>query len=110
MKFKPGDLVWVHVEPNSPCYQRKILGLGEYQGVVIRYAWEHPKWGTVWDVEIAGESGEWESDAAHMRPRRDDYQQHEGLGSMDKINQPLDLTERSLEWALEDFHDMVSPR
>jgi hypothetical protein len=39
----------------------------------------------------------WAAHELALRPRRDDYQQHEGLGSMDKINRPPDLNEAAIE-------------
>lgn len=102
MKFNPGDPVWV-------MFWRPDLSItGEKPGVVVSvaYAWcGRPHWQV--DMPFTGDARPgtiWTCDEKDMRPRRDDYQQHEGLGSMTKIRQPLDLT---LESALEHLENCL---
>lgn len=84
MKFSPGDPVWARQEKNMP-----TLPAGEHAGTVIA---RPLNWYSRYEVDLLYHKpkfswfGFLESE---LRPRRDDYQQHEGLGSMDKITEPL---------------------
>lgn len=97
MKFKSGDPVWVRSEgpPNDdpPKGEHAGVVLGEYDWP---FGWPH----TSYQVEV-GESTPWVCAEPCLRPRRDDYQQHEPRVSREdllhNIKQPLDLTEQSLE-------------
>ena len=72
MIFKPGDLVWAHLHGGREYPSGVIESIG---GCDI-----HP------DTEAYHITGEHEYLCGSMlRPRRDDYQQKEKLGSMDVI-------------------------
>jgi hypothetical protein len=75
---------------------------GEYAAVVIDEPvpyWVVP-WGTspIYALDAEG-YGCCAAREEYLRPRRDDYQQHEGLGSRDELVKPAtpDLTEESVE-------------
>lgn len=98
MKFSPGDPVWAYSDGSF-----RLAPQGEYPAIVKSYygyfectddTWQH-----FYLIEVPTVSTEraFEIDETSLRPRRDDYQQHEGLGSLDKITEPLDLNERELE-------------
>ena len=88
MKFKPGDLVWVR----SSGPPRDGLPVGEYPGQVSTI-YQGPLQSLVncpiYIVNVP-EKLPWVCAETVLRPRRDDYQQHESLGSMDKILEPWD--------------------
>jgi hypothetical protein len=92
VKFKPGDLVWIKVNSHSYAHVIRQVPVGEIAGVVEQLDPPEDYW-----CNMAGYSGSWCCDDKILRPRRDDYQQHEGLGSMDKINRPPDLNEAAIE-------------
>lgn len=101
-KFSPGDPVWLRAI-NIPGYQPNHIAPGEYSAVISPCTapyWVEP-YGVgpiyvldvqAFDLCIAREE--------FIRPRRDDYQQHEKLGSMNEVFTPK-LDERSLELACE---------
>lgn len=90
-KFSPGDPVWVRSigYVNPP---------GEYPGTILLsrflcYADEYRV-----EIPTTGPNNRgWIVEEAYLRSRRDDYQQHEGLGSMNRIIKAPDLTEASVE-------------
>ena len=91
-KFSPGDPVWARCDGVR-------FPLGEYAAVVIesspaaQFLTEFTK-KQFYTVDIQncppppGRFG-WTISEGFLRPRRDDYQQHEGLGSRDKLTNPL---------------------
>jgi hypothetical protein len=62
---------------------------GEITGAVVAFEYDDPKYGLIYCVSLLDWPGQWESDEKNLRPRRDDYQQYEGLGSRDKLTEPL---------------------
>lgn len=94
-KFKPGDPVWARV---IDC-NLDLIPIGEHAAIVsgedfprhirplgngLIYGVDIPPWGLCVIRE------------EFLRPRRDDYQQHEGLGARDQLNKPIfDPHERS---------------
>lgn len=83
MKFSPGDPVWVKSQGqqipagehagiiDGPC---KFKYPGYYRVDIPQFPSPHPSWGTLWSVR-----------EAHLRPRRDDYQQKEGRITREKL-------------------------
>lgn len=100
-KFSPGDPVWVR-EDGSGNY----LSPGEYPAIVIcRSNRLSSKGYPLYQIDLPSIKLPAWAAAAHtpenmMRPRRDDYQQQEKLGSMDEVFTPK-FDERSLELACE---------
>jgi hypothetical protein len=91
MKFKPGDLVWALVKPLSDAAWHGVPP-GEIPGVITG-VYTAPD--EAYSVDLPGyiapshfRAGWW-GFHYQFRPRRDDYQQHEGLGSMDEIRKLL---------------------
>lgn len=94
MKFNPGDPVWANSKGT-------VMPAGEHAGVVTEMVY-CPNYGedvtSVCIPAFPTESGLGRLFyTVNVRPRRDDYQQHEDLGSMDDITKPIDLTEASVE-------------
>lgn len=85
MKFKPGDPVWVRTrgipEATAGEYPAVILGVSTSRGL---------PWYRIDVITVRGRI--WIANERNLRPRRDDYQQHEGLGSRDDLLKPLDET------------------
>lgn len=83
MKFKAGDPVWVRV-----LIPHNGIAVGEYAAVVIGLG---PGRGSDYYVDVFGVpppwyGSYWEAREPYMRPRRDDYQQDEGLSSREEID------------------------
>lgn len=88
-KFKAGDPVWARSEgDNAPS--------GEYKGIILyqekgSLCFLHNRF--EYRVEIEGvpspETRPWLICECYLRPRRDDYQQHEPLGSRKDLDKPL---------------------
>jgi hypothetical protein len=114
VKFKPGDPVWAR----SNGYNFPV---GEYTAIVIRATGINCPNHSVpyYDIEIetvplpAG-FDHWVICERFLRPRRDDYQQHEPRVSQEdllkSIQKPVDLTEESLEEILEQLHEELAKR
>lgn len=101
-KFSPGDPVWAREDGSG-----NLLSPGEYPAVIICVLdWLSSDGHLYYQIELPTISlPEWSSWKAYtrenmLRPRRDDYQQHEQLDSMDEVFAPK-LDERSLELARE---------
>lgn len=99
-KFKPGDPVWARRSVEATCPSVRDIAPGEYAGIVVEtldifsvYGWP------VYKVDVLDfrRFGLADCDERFLRLRRDDYQQHEGLGSIDSLRQPGDATEKFLE-------------
>jgi hypothetical protein len=93
VKFNPNAAVWAKVIPISGAHRRAGIPCGEVPAVIKAFAYNDPKYDIIYDVALLDWPDAWEWDEKNLRPRRDDYQQHEGLGSMDKIGQPLTWAE-----------------
>jgi hypothetical protein len=79
-KFKAGDPVWVkHTDTRR-----------EYPAFIIKFLNDicpgHNAW--LYELSIEGFPGQWDSCEPWIRPRRDDYQQHEPLGSRADLTKP----------------------
>lgn len=92
--YKPGDPVWAR--PGTDQHGRRVLDR-EHPAIVleVRERSEFPfltdycdscKGRSLHLIDILPFYG---ICACRLRPRRDDYQQHEGLGSRDKLTNPL---------------------
>jgi hypothetical protein len=76
MKFNPGDPVWVKITERYQGHLTKSLPLGEIAGVVDGISSRrHISGYTLYDVTIP--QGKLWVVYYRLRPRRDDYQQHE---------------------------------
>lgn len=103
MKFSIGDPVWARSDG-------QVLTAGEYAGIVIDQ-YHLPNTYLV-DIPTAparkfcpAPRDEWPCHESTLRPRRDDYQQHEGLGRREDLTTPVapDLCEESLAEAIEEY-------
>ena len=120
MKFKIGDPVWVYTTGEIKLH----IYTGEYPAIItgicngLRKGTAPEKWKhlicthsslaegyllEVFEIPCPGGIG-WCANEHSLRPRRDDYQQHEPLGHRDQLNKPIELplkpTVASLEQAL----------
>lgn len=107
--FKPGDPVWV--KSLGPAMHDEIPA-GEHAGVVEKYcdAFMRIFFIPGYEVELCEHRPSHICAAEHrLRPRRDDYQQHEPLGSRSKLTEPKapDLTEQAVEELCEEY--LTSP-
>lgn len=94
MKFSPGDLVWIRTYAKM----EKRIPPGEHAAIVVRlyftgedgqyYLIDVPSF-PARQYEPSALTDMWVANERYLRPRRDDYQQHEGLGSRDKLIEPL---------------------
>lgn len=89
-KFKPGDPVWARAIPLPKSYfkpwQREIPP-GEYAGNIVTIDRISDAGFPVYHVSI--QLGLSECGESYLRPRRDDYQQHEGKGDRSLLDKPL---------------------
>lgn len=87
-KFKAGDPVWVRSEGDN-------AAAGEYKGEIIKTAEVPicPQGAFQYRVNIEGcpspTNKAWIACEHYLRPRRDDYQQHEPLGNRADLDKPL---------------------
>lgn len=99
-KYKSGDPVWARQtdEPSRlpGLITVSFLSMGEHPAVVIDYWKDGMYYIELLDVSmlpyhrlVTGEN--------YLRPRRDDYQQLEGLGSMNSIDQTTEIIDKVLE-------------
>jgi hypothetical protein len=99
-KFKAGDPVWAkHTETRR-----------EYPAFIIQFlnitCPGHDAW--LYELSIESFPGRWACCESWLRPRRDDYQQHEPLGSRADLDKParLNLSEKSLEEIVETLEEI----
>lgn len=94
MKYNPGDPVWAFSDGSR-------FPAGEYAGIVIGPTEGGEVLLADYRIDIPSlpppKGDGWLLCQNRLRPRRDDYQQHEPLGSMDKIDSTSDLNEAELE-------------
>lgn len=99
-KFSPGDPVW-------SLSHGRYRPAGEHPAVILRlisvdeFCYCECRTHSLEDCYVITETGLpglWCNHECRLRPRRDDYQQHEKRGSMDEVFTPK-LDERSLELA-----------
>jgi hypothetical protein len=100
MKFSPGDPVWAWTagwpEINLTCGEHAAVVICACHGSDECDHFFYP--GYLIDVPgvpCPAPNKIWCCNERQLRPRRDDYQQREGLGSMDKIYDKLSPEERS---------------
>lgn len=81
-RFKTGDPVWARS-------RGMYYPAGEYPAVLLRIDyWVGPQ--AVWIMDVFTMPGmEYTCGESQLRPRRDDYQQHEPLGRMTDTDKPL---------------------
>ena len=91
-RFSAGDPVWAQVPPNGR----------EVAAVVLSLVGLCPQGHVVYNLHC-DEFGEGEGCEPFIRPRRDDYQQHEPLGSRADLDKPAtpELNEAALEEIVE---------
>lgn len=96
MKYSPGDPVWAKHDSYTV----------ELAAVIIRFVKRCGADHDMYEVDSAKESIGYCCEP-YLRPRRDDYQQHEGLGSRDKLTEPVSdntLCEAELERICEEAY------
>ena len=95
MRFKAGDPVWAKVQSSSLpiCAANMGVPVGEHAAVIDACI---PKWGGCYIITILAypcpDPTGWMAYDQNLRPRRDDYQQHEGLSSREKIERLRSMT------------------
>jgi len=109
MKYKAGDPVWArrnNYRPGQP-------PPGEYPAIVIGL-WKETAKGPVYQLDSLGllvvpPRTVVTCRKDFLRPRRDDYQQREGLGSRDQLTNPLapSINEAELERICESITESV---
>jgi hypothetical protein len=92
MKFKVGDPVWAgSASPGSTATDLGVP-IKELPAVVLG-AYEINDRGQSYYINLIGyqppRAQGWTWRENNLRPRRDDYQQHEGLGARDQFTKPL---------------------
>lgn len=99
MKFSPGDPVWARSTGRNLKNQPPA---GEYAATVLEE--DSPDW---YRIEILSYLNPLTSDhvfwckGKHLRPRRDDYQQHEPRSTRDDLDQILSTPQPVQEWTKE---------
>lgn len=93
MKYKAGDPVWAlrrahYVNHHVPSGEHPGIVEGPYNG----YLGEAREWYEVfipaYPCPLSEGGPTWAICETVLRPRRDDYQQHEGLGSRENLTKP----------------------
>jgi hypothetical protein len=80
-KFKAGDPVWVKHNETRREYPAFII---QFLNIICP---GHGAW--FYELSIEGFPGRWDCCEPWLRPRRDDYQQHEPLGSRADLTKPI---------------------
>lgn len=84
-QFKPGDPVWARSDGGSaPVGEHPATVVGS-SGYTCQRHLTTEYYVLVNDYPSPAPSHEWRICGTHLRPRRDDYQQHERLGSWSEV-------------------------